>query len=68
MQKKKGKVERIREYLDRLKAEHVPVSEFKGAVMILVMLGSFKYIDGLDMIEDYKEELMSYAGENPEIL
>lgn len=68
MVKKKGKAERIREYLDRLKAEHVPLSEYKGAVMILVMLGSFKYSDGLDMIEEYKDELMSYAGENPEIL
>ena len=68
MVKKKGKSERIREYLYRLKAEHVPLSEYEGAVMILVMLGSFKYSDGLDMIEDYKDELMSYAGENPEIL
>jgi len=68
MVKKKGRTERIREHLERLRLEHVPLSEFKGAVMMLVMLGSFKYVDAIDMIDDYKEELMSYAGENPEIL
>jgi DNA-binding sugar fermentation-stimulating protein len=68
MVKKKCRTERIREHLERLRQEHVPLSEYKGAVMMLVMLGSYKYVDAIDMIDAYKEELMSYAGENPEIL
>lgn len=55
---KKGKVEKIRDYLNNLRAEKVPVSEYKGAIMLLVYLGNFKYAVGLDMIEAYKDELM----------
>ena len=55
---KKGKAEKIRDYLNNLKDTKVPVNEFKGAVMLLVYLGNFKYSDGLEMIEDYKDELM----------
>ncbi len=55
---KKGKAEKIWDYLNKLKAEKAPVTEYKGAVMLLVYLGNFKYSDGLDMIEAYKDELM----------
>jgi hypothetical protein len=55
---KKGKAEKIRDYLNNLRVEKVPVSEYKGAVMLLVYLGTFKYSVGLDMIEAYKDELM----------
>lgn len=55
---KMGKAEKIRNYLNNLKDAKVPVTEYKGAVMLLVYLGNFKYSDGLDMIESYKDELM----------
>lgn len=55
---KTGKAEKIRNYLNNLRDTKVPVNEFKGAVMLLVYLGNFKYSDGLDMIEAYKDELM----------
>lgn len=55
---KKGKVERIRDYLNNLRVEKVPVSEYKGAVMLLVYLGNIKYSAGLDMIESYKDDLL----------
>lgn len=59
---KTGKAEKIRNYLNNLKDTKVPVNEYKGAVMLLVYLGNFKYSDGLDMIEDYKDELMKTLG------
>lgn len=55
---KMGKAEKIRNYLNNLKDAKVPVNEYKGAVMLLVYLGNFKYSDGLVMIESYKDELM----------
>ena len=55
---KKGKAEKIRAYLNNLKDTKVPVNEFKGAIMLLVYLGNYKYSDGLDMIETYKDEIM----------
>jgi hypothetical protein len=55
---KTGKAEKIRNYLNNLKYTKVPVSEYKGAVMLLVYLGNYKYSDGLEMIEAYKDELM----------
>lgn len=63
---KKGKAEKIRDYLNNLKDAKVPVNEYKGAVMLLVYLGNYKYSDGLDMIESYKNELMETFGNDTE--
>lgn len=60
---KTGKAEKIRNYLNNLRDTKVPVNEFKGAVMLLVYLGNFKYSDGLEMIENYKNELMEALSE-----
>lgn len=63
---KKGKAEKIRDYLNNLKDTKVTVNEYKGAVMLLVYLGNFKYSDGLEMIEVYKNELMETFGNDTE--
>ena len=59
---KKGKAEKIKDYLNNLRNTNVSVSEFKGAVMLLVYFGNFKYSDGLEMIEEYKDEVIGPFG------